>query len=104
MNFVYINYIYIYILSTSILHIKTPENLGYLSEAVRKRQNKSTRSAPPKGALRVQFVCWKLLRLLADVSQNAAVNVQDEAVDEVGSGRGEEDGGAAQILSFAPAA
>ena len=28
----------------------------------------------------------RLLRLLADVSQNAAVNVQDEAVDEVGSG------------------
>ena len=45
-----------------------------------------------------------LLRLLADVSQNAAVNVQDEAVDEVGSGRGEEDGGTAQILGFAPAA
>ena len=52
----------------------------------------------------MQFVCWKLLRLLADVGQDAAVNVQDEAVDEVGSGRGEEDGGAAQILSFAPAA
>ena len=52
----------------------------------------------------MQFVCWKLLRLLADVSQNAAVNVQDETVDEVGSGRGEEDGGAAQILRFAPAA
>ena len=52
----------------------------------------------------MQFAYWKLLRLLADVSQNAAVNVQDEAVDEVGSGRGEEDGGAAQILSFAPAA
>ena len=45
-----------------------------------------------------------LLRLLADVSQNAAVNVQDEAVDKVGSGRGEEDGGSAQILRFAPAA
>ena len=48
---------------------------------------------------------WKtLLRLLADVSQDAAVNVQDEAVDEVGSGRSQEDSGSAQILSLAPAA
>ena len=48
---------------------------------------------------------WKnLLRLLADVSQDAAVNVQDEAVDEVGSGRSQEDSGSAQILGLAPAA
>ena len=48
---------------------------------------------------------WKnLLRLLADVSQDAAVNVQDEAVDEVGSGRSQEDSGSTQILSLAPAA
>ena len=46
----------------------------------------------------------RLLRLLADVSEDAAVNVQDEAVDEVGSVGGEEDGGAAQIVSLAPAA
>ena len=44
-----------------------------------------------------------LPRLLADVSQNAAVNVEDQAVDKVGSLGGEEDGGAAQILGLAPA-
>ena len=41
--------------------------------------------------------------LLADVGEDAAVNVEDQAVDEVGSLGGEEHGGAAQILGFAPA-
>ena len=44
-----------------------------------------------------------LPRLLADVSQDAAVNVENQAVDEVGSLGGEEDSGAAQILGLAPA-
>ena len=44
-----------------------------------------------------------LPRLLADVSQDAAVNVEDQAVDKVGSLGSEEHGGAAQILGFAPA-
>ena len=44
-----------------------------------------------------------LPRLLADVSQNAAVNVEDQAIDKVGSLGGEEHGGAAQILGLAPA-
>ena len=43
-------------------------------------------------------------RLLADVSQDAAVNVQDQAVDEVGSLGCEEDSGSAQIVCLAPAA
>ena len=41
--------------------------------------------------------------LLADVGEDAAVNVEDQAVDEVGSLGGEEDSGAAQILGLAPA-
>ena len=41
-------------------------------------------------------------RLLADVGQDAAVNVQDQAVDEVGSLGGEEDSGAAQVFARAP--
>ena len=44
-----------------------------------------------------------LPRLLADVSQNTAVNVEDQAVDKVGSLRGEEHSGTAQVLGFAPA-
>ena len=44
-----------------------------------------------------------LPRLLADVSQNAAVNVEDQAVDKVGSLGSQEHSGAAQILGFAPA-
>ena len=44
-----------------------------------------------------------LPRLLADVSEDAAVNVEDQAVDEVGSLGSEEHGGAAQILGLAPA-
>mgnify|MGYP006911665306 CR=1 FL=1 len=43
-------------------------------------------------------------RLLADVSEDAAVNVQDQAVDEVGSLGCEEDSGSAQIVCIAPAA
>ena len=45
----------------------------------------------------------KLAGLLADVGEDAAVNVEDQAVDKVGCLGGEEHGGAAQILSFAPA-
>ena len=41
--------------------------------------------------------------LLADVGEDAAVNVEDQAVDEVGSLGGEEHGGAAQILGLTPA-
>ena len=39
-----------------------------------------------------------LPRLLADVGEDAAVNIENQAVDEVGSLGGEEHGGAAQIL------
>ena len=38
--------------------------------------------------------------LLADVGEDAAVNVEDQAVDEVGSLGSEEDSGAAQILAL----
>ena len=38
-----------------------------------------------------------LPRLLADVGEDAAVNVEDQAVDKVGSRGGEEDGG---ILAY----
>ena len=41
--------------------------------------------------------------LLADVGEDAAVNVEDQAVDKVGSLGSEEDSGAAQILGLAPA-
>ena len=41
--------------------------------------------------------------LLADVGEDAAVNVEDQAVDEVGSLGSEENCGAAQILGLAPA-
>ena len=41
--------------------------------------------------------------LLADVSEDAAVNVEDQTVDKVGSLGGEEHGRSAQILGFAPA-
>ena len=51
---------------------------------------------------RYKPVC--LLRLLADVGQDAAVHVQHQAVDEVGGFGSQEDGGAAQVLGFAPAA
>ena len=44
-----------------------------------------------------------LPRLLADVSQDAAVNVEDQAIDKVGSLGGEEHGGSAQVLGFTPA-
>ena len=44
-----------------------------------------------------------LPRLLADVSQDAAVNVEDQTVDKVGCLGSEEHGWAAQILGFAPA-
>ena len=42
-------------------------------------------------------------RLLADVGQDAAVNVQNQAVDEIGSFRCQEDSGAAQVFGVAPA-
>ena len=50
------------------------------------------------------YVGYKFYETAADEGQDAAVNVQDEAVDEVGSGRSQEDSGSAQILSLAPAA
>ena len=43
-------------------------------------------------------------RLLADVGQDAAIDVEDQAVDKVRGLRCQEDGGAAQILGIAPAA
>ena len=45
-----------------------------------------------------------LLGLAADVSQNAAVGVQDLAVDEVRSMAGQEHAGAHHIIGVAPAA
>ena len=45
----------------------------------------------------------KSARLLADVSEDAAVNIEDQTVDKVGSLGGEEYGGTAQILGLAPA-
>ena len=44
-----------------------------------------------------------LPRLLADVSQDAAVNVEDQAVDKVGCLGSKEHGGSAQVLGLAPA-
>ena len=46
----------------------------------------------------------RLLGLLADVGQNAAVHIQDQAVDKVRSLRCQEHSGSAQILGLAPAA
>ena len=43
------------------------------------------------------------LGLLADVGQDAAVNVEDVTVDEVGGVGGQEHGGAAQVVRLAPA-
>ena len=43
-------------------------------------------------------------RLLADVGQNAAVHIQDQAVDKVRGLRCQEHSGSAQILGLAPAA
>ena len=43
------------------------------------------------------------LGLLADVSQDAAVHIQDVAVDEVRRIGSQEHGGAAQIVRLAPA-
>ena len=45
-----------------------------------------------------------LLGLLADVGQNAAIDVQDQAIDKVRSLGCQEDSGSAQILCLAPAA
>ena len=44
----------------------------------------------------------KLAGLLADVGEDAAVNVEDQAVDKVGCLGSEEHGGAAQILGLTP--
>ena len=44
-----------------------------------------------------------LLGLFADVRKDAAVHIKDVAVDKVGGIGSEEDGGAHQILSLAPA-
>ena len=54
-------------------------------------------------SISLRYSARYLLGLLADVSQDAAVNVENQAVDEVGSLGGEEDSGAAQILGLAPA-
>ena len=43
------------------------------------------------------------LRLLADIGQNAAVHVEDVAVDEVGRVGSEEHGRALEVLRLAPA-
>ena len=45
-----------------------------------------------------------LLRLTADISQNAAVGVEDLAVHEVGCVAGKEHAGANHVLRVAPAA
>ena len=45
-----------------------------------------------------------LLRLAADISQNAAVGVEDLAVHEVGCVAGKEHAGANHVLRVAPAA
>ena len=46
----------------------------------------------------------RLFGLLADVSQDAAISVQDLAVDKVGSMGGQEHAGADHVLGGAPAA
>ena len=48
--------------------------------------------------------CLSLLGLLADVSKDAAINVQDQAVDEIGCLGSKEHGRATQIFSLTPAA
>ena len=50
------------------------------------------------------FEVLYLLGLLADVSQDAAISVQDLAVDKVGSMGGQEHAGADHVLGGAPAA
>ena len=50
------------------------------------------------------FEVLYLLGLLADVSQDAAISVQDLAVDKVGSMGGQEHAGANHVLGDAPAA
>ena len=50
------------------------------------------------------FEALYLLGLLADVSQDAAISVQDLAVDKVGSMGGQEHAGADHVLGGAPAA
>ena len=61
----------------------------------------------PPGAVFLSYAAVRQresARLLADVGQDAAVHIQNQAVDEVGSFGSQEDGGAAQVLGFAPAA
>lgn len=50
------------------------------------------------------FEVLYLLGLLADVSQNTTISVQDLAVDKVGSMGGQEHAGANHVLGGAPAA
>lgn len=50
------------------------------------------------------FLLSDLLRLTADVGENAAVGVQNLAVHEVGGVGGQEDAGADHIFRVAPAA
>ena len=56
MNFIYINYIYIYTVNSHIAH-EIARKFGLIVKNCKKKKNKikSTRSAPPKGALRVRF-------------------------------------------------
>ncbi len=54
--------------------------------------------------MRVPWGIWlESAGLLADVSEDAAVNIEDQAVDKVGSLGGEEHGGSAQVLGLASA-
>lgn len=55
MNFIYINYIYIYIVNSHIAHEIARKFGLFVEDCGEKSIIKSTRSAPPKGALRVQF-------------------------------------------------
>ena len=67
-----------------------------------------TESKSPAESRRAFALCFVilivLLGLLADVSQDAAVGVEDLTIDEVGSMGGQEDAGAHHVLRVAPAA
>ena len=55
-------------------------------------------------SISLRYSARYLLGLLADVSQDAAIGVQDLAVDEVRSMAGQEHAGAPNILHISPAA
>src|SRR5699024_5368561 len=52
----------------------------------------------------LRFYGYGLLGLMAQVGQDAAVGIEDLAVDEVGGVRRQKDAGAHHILGLAPAA